>query len=227
VPAPTLQPAMWFNPKDGTPDWSEAIRHLSRTDPCLKRVIKRVGPCTLHPRRDYYIVLCQSIFTQQISTKVAAVLFGRFRDLFPQRRPTPTATLKLLATAPEETIRSVGLSRQKRSYIENLARHFVEGKVPLRRFGRMSDEEIIDCLTDVKGIGRWTVEMFLIFVLNRPDVLPIDDLGLREAVKRMYRLEERPTPKQVLERAEPWRPWRTIATWYLWRGSEGDDAGDW
>ncbi len=212
-------PVMWFNPPPNAPDWQPALRHLRKVEPALRPIIRKVGPCTLHPRRDYFIVLCQSIFTQQISTRVAAVLFNRFRDLFPQRRPTPTAVLKLLHTAPEETIRSVGLSRQKRAYIENLARHFVEGKVPVRRFARMSDEEIIDCLTDVKGIGRWTVEMFLIFVLNRPDVLPVDDLGLREGVRKLFDLSERPRPGEVTERAERWRPWRTVATWYIWRGT--------
>ncbi len=212
---------MWFNHPPTAGDWSAAVEHLRSVDPILAAAIDRVGPCNLHRRKDYFIVLCQSIMSQQISTKVATVLMNRFRDLFPHRRPTPSATLKLLASAPEEVIRSVGLSRQKKAYLENLARHFADGHVPVRRFSRMSDEQIIDSLTQVKGIGRWTAEMFLIFVLGRADVLPIDDLGLQEAVRKLYHLPQRPKPKQVLTLAEPWRPYRTIATWYLWRDLEG------
>ncbi len=212
---------MWAGKEDKSPDWTKAQRYLARVDPVLGKVIKRSGDCTLYPRRDYFIVLCQSIMSQQISTRVAVVLMGRFRDLFPHRRPTPMLTLKLLCEGPEEAVATIGLSRQKRAYLENLARHFVEGRVPVRKFASMSDEEIIDCLTEVKGIGRWTVEMFLMFVLNRPDVLPVDDLALREGVRRLYDLPERPTPKQVIEMGEKWRPWRTVATWYVWRVMEG------
>ncbi len=164
-------------------------------------------------------MLCQSIFTQQISTKVATVLFNRFRAHFPGRRPTPERVVTFLTTAEEEVIRAVGLSRQKRAYVLDLARHFVDGRIPTRRLSRMTDDDVIESLTAVKGIGRWTAEMFLIFTLNRPDVLPVDDLGLWESVKRAYELKERPKPREILERGEAWRPWRTIATWYLWRGA--------
>ena len=209
---------MWFDVASDMPDWSPAMKHLSR-DPVLRRVIRHVGPCTLRPRRDYFVVLCQSIFTQQISTKVATVLFNRFRDQFPNRRPTPSRVVEFLTTRDEETIRSVGLSRQKRAYVLDLAEHFVDGRIPTRRLARMDDEAVIETLTAVNGIGRWTAEMFLIFTLNRPDVLPIDDLGLWESVKRAYALPDRPKPKEILARGESWRPWRTIATWYLWRGA--------
>lgn len=209
---------MWFDVASDMPDWSPAMKHLSR-DPVLRRVIRHVGPCTLRPRRDYFVVLCQSIFTQQISTKVATVLFNRFRDQFPNRRPTPSRVVEFLTTRDEETIRSVGLSRQKRAYVLDLAEHFVDGRIPTRRLARMDDEAVIETLTAVNGIGRWTAEMFLIFTLNRPDVLPIDDLGLWESVKRAYGLSDRPKPKEILARGESWRPWRTIATWYLWRGA--------
>ncbi|MCC6238794.1 MAG: DNA-3-methyladenine glycosylase 2 family protein [Phycisphaerales bacterium] len=208
---------MWFDTPATSPDWHAAIQHLRRVEPALRPIITKVGQCTLYPRRDYFILLSQSIFNQQISLKVAAVLFARFRSLFPNHRPTPTRVLQFLETADEQTLRHIGLSRQKRAYIGNLARHFVDGRVPLRRFSGMSDEQIVECLTEIKGIGRWTVEMFLIFVLNRPDVLPVDDLGLRDGVRRVFTLDERPTPKQVIVRGEIWRPWRTIATWYLWR----------
>src|ERR1051325_7522595 len=174
---------MWFEPPPADPDWKRAARHLRRADPVLAKVIDRVGPCTLHPRRDYFVVLCKAIFTQQISTPVAAVLFGRFRELFPLRRPTPALVAEALANNHVEVLRKCGLSRQKAAYLQDLSRHFLDGRVPTRRLGRMSDEEVIEALVEVKGIGRWTAEMFLIFTLNRPDVLPVDDLGLREGVR--------------------------------------------
>jgi DNA-3-methyladenine glycosylase II len=219
---------MWFERPPGQPDWSGAVRHLRRADPALRAVIGRVGPCTLAPRRDYFVVLCQAIFTQQISTAIATTLFGRFRDLFPRRRPTPQLVIKLLeecgagngnGQAPSALLRGCGLSRQKTSYLLDLARHFRDGEIPTRGISRMSDEAVIDALVRVRGIGRWTAEMFLIFTLNRPDVLPVDDLGLREGVRALAGLPERPTAAAVTARAEIWRPYRSIATWYLWRGA--------
>src|SRR5687768_4136799 len=207
---------MWFEPPPRDPDWSAALRHL-RCDPVMKKLIARVGPCTLHPRRDYFVVLCKSIFTQQISTKVATTLFGRFRDQFPMRRPTPARVATFLRTGDEQLIRTCGLSRQKRAYVLDLAERFGAGNIPTRRFARMSDEDIVQSLIGVKGVGRWTAEMFLIFVLNRPDVLPVDDLGLREAVKKAYGLKERPKAMALRAIAEKWGPYRTVATWYLWR----------
>lgn len=214
---------MWFEKTDSRPQWAEAIRFLRR-DPVMRGIIRAVGPCTLHPRRDCFVVLCQSIFTQQISTKIATVLFNRFRDQFPQRRPTPKRVLELLRNGDEATLRHVGLSRQKRAYLIDLAEHFDAGAIPTRRFARMSDEEIIASLTRVRGIGRWTVEMFLIFVLNRPDVWPIDDLGLRVQAGRALGLAERPTAAQTLEIGQRYRPWRTVATWYLWRWPGPENA---
>jgi len=208
---------MWFQAPPRDPDWAAAIKHLRR-DPVMRKLIARVGPCTLHPRRDYFVVLCKSIFSQQVSTKVAATLFGRFRDRFPLRRPTPARVATFLRSGDEQLIRTCGLSRQKRVYVLDLADFFAAGKIVTRRFSRMSDEEIIQSLTQVNGVGRWTAEMFLIFVLNRPDVLPVDDLGLREGVRVAYGLKERPNAKDVTALGEPWRPYRTVATWYLWRG---------
>jgi DNA-3-methyladenine glycosylase II len=207
---------MWFDiaPKD--PDWKIAKRHLRRADATLGQVIARAGTCTLARRKDYFVVLCKAIFSQQLSTKVAAVLFGRFRDQFPGRRPTPARALKLLDGDPE-TIRRCGLSRQKTVYVRDLAQHFIDGRIPTRKLSRMSDQDVIDALVAVKGIGRWTAEMFLMFVLNRPDVLPVDDLGLREGVREIYKLAERPTAAEVTALGECWRPYRSIATWYIWR----------
>lgn len=207
---------MWFETPCTQPNWKKAARHLAKVDPTLGAVIKRVGRCTLAPRRDYFVLLCKSIFNQQISTKVAAVLFARFRQQFPRLRPTPPAVVKFLTEDPE-SIRKVGLSKQKAVYLRDLAEHFIDGRIPTRKLCRMDDQAVIDALVGVKGIGRWTAEMFLMFVLNRPDVLPVDDLGLREGVREIFDLPERPTPSEVTERGETWRPYRTVATWYIWR----------
>lgn len=207
---------MWFQTPCVDPNWSKAAAHLARVDSTLKKIIRQVGPCTLAPRRDYFVVLCKSIFNQQISTKVAAVLFARFRNQFPRQRPTPQAVIEFLKGDPEQ-VRAVGLSRQKAIYLRDLAEHFVDGRIPTRKLCRLEDEAVIDALVGVKGIGRWTAEMFLMFTLNRPDVLPVDDLGLREGVRDIFKLSERPTPKEVIEMGEKWRPYRTVATWYIWR----------
>jgi len=214
---------VWFDQTETAHQWNEAVRHLARVDPVLKRLIQKVGPCTLAPRRDYFVVLCKAIFTQQISTAVAAVLFGRFRDLFPQRRPTPSSVLEALKSSPASVIRHCGLSRQKAVYIQDLARHFVDGRIPTRRLARMDDEAVIEALVNVNGIGRWTAEMFLIFVLNRPDVLPVDDLGLRQGVRELYGIDERPGAQALTAMGEKWRPWRTVATWYVWRRGQRND----
>ena len=207
---------MWFNPPDNSPNWSAAVRHLRRADPALGRVIARVGPCTLFPRRDYFVALCQAIYTQQISTAIATNLFDRFRDHFPRRRPTPERALELLTHGDEQALRRCGLSRQKRSYLIDLSRHFVDGSIPVRRLGRMDDESVINALVGVKGIGRWTAEVFLMFRLGRPDILPADDLGLMNAVQRAYRLRQRPTAKALRKMGEQWSPYRSVAAWYLW-----------
>jgi DNA-3-methyladenine glycosylase II len=210
---------MWFDQTERLTRWDEAARHLSRADPVMRRVIGRVGLCTLAPRRDYFVVLCKAIFTQQISTTVAAVLFGRFRDLVPMRRPTPSLVLEALKSRPVEVIRHCGLSRQKAEYVRDLAQHFVDGRIPTRRLASMGDEAVIEALVNVKGIGRWTAEMFLIFTLNRPDVLPVDDLGLQEGVREIYGWEQRVKGKALAERCAHWGPWRTVGTWYVWRRS--------
>jgi DNA-3-methyladenine glycosylase II len=215
---------VWFEKPASGPDWTAATRHLRRADSVLRRVIDRVGVCTLHPRRDYFVVLCKAIYTQQISTAVAAFLFGRFRDLFPLRRPTPKLVLDALGNSDVDVLRKCGLSRQKAAYLQDLSRHFLDGRIPTRRLARMTDDAVIESLVEVKGIGRWTAEMFLIFTLNRPDVLPVDDLGLREGVRDVYGLAERPGAKALIEIGEAWRPYRSIATWYLWR--RGADAAD-
>ncbi len=205
---------MWFKESVQACDWSAAETHLRRVDPPLGRVIGHVGACTLRGRRDYFVSLCQAIVSQQVSTSVATILYERFRKLFPYRRPVPGLVLK----AEDESLRGAGLSRQKMAYLRDLAEKFESGSLPVRRFTRMADEQIIESLTAVHGVGRWTAEMFLIFVLNRTDVLPVDDLGLRKGVQMLRGLVELPGANAVREMAERWRPYRSIATWYLWRG---------
>src|SRR5688572_18427903 len=211
---------MWFEIPEELPDWTPALRHLSKVDPAMKSVIERVGPCTLAPRGDPFVALCQAIFTQQVSTAVATVLFARFRKLFRGNKPTPRAVVRL----SDEQMRSAGLSRQKQAYLRDLAERFDRGEIPVTRFPQMSDEEIVQALLPIKGVGRWTAEMFLIFVLNRPDVFPVDDLGVRKGVQALYRLSEMPRADETIRYGEKWRPWRTVATWYLWRGAAVNQA---
>src|SRR5687768_1194859 len=212
-------PRMWFE-QQPTGHWREAEAHLRAASPHLGRAIDLVGPCTLAPRKDYFVVLCKAIFTQQISTAVATVLFGRFRDEFPSRRPTPRLVLDAMnGDAGDTAFAGCGLSRQKRAYVRDLAEHFATSQIPTRKLAAMSDEEVIDALTRVKGIGRWTAEMFLIFTLNRPDVLPVDDLGLQQGAQKIFGLKKVPDKKALVKLGEPWRPYRSIATWYIWRAS--------
>jgi DNA-3-methyladenine glycosylase II len=207
---------MWFDQTREISRWDEGIRHLVASDRIMKKIIAQVGPCTLDARRDYFVILCKSIFNQQISTKVASVLFARFVTLFPRKRPTPKLVLQLIA-GDAEVFRAYGLSRQKHVYIADLARHFHEGLIPTSRLARMTDDEIVEVLTAVKGVGRWTAEMFLMFTMNRPDVWPVDDLGIQMAVMNAYGMKTRPTAKALRDFGHEWRPWRTLASWYLWR----------
>ena len=196
--------------------WRAARRYLSRRDPVMRRILRQIGPCTLRRRGEYFAFLCRSIYSQQISTVVAANLFAHFRGHFPRRRPTPALTHAILSHA-DDSKHPRGLSRQKKTYLLDLADHFMNNRIPSRKLARMSDEEVIEALIAVRGIGRWTAEMFLIFVLNRPDVLPVDDLGLRIGLQKAYGLKERATAQEVRKIAECWAPHRTLATWALWR----------
>jgi DNA-3-methyladenine glycosylase II len=206
------------------PDWSQARRHLEK-DPILHQIMDAVGPCTLAPRRDHFVLLCKSIYSQQISTTVATVLFGRFREKFPRQRPTPPLVHKLLTTGSDAELKGCGLSRQKKKYLIDLSEHFMSGAIPNHQLSRLSDEEVIEALTAVNGIGRWTAEMFLMFVLNRTDVLPVDDLGLQRSVKQAYQLRQWPKKNKLIKLGEVWRPYRTIATWYFWRAADTVDGG--
>jgi DNA-3-methyladenine glycosylase II len=192
--------------------WSEAIEHLRSVDSRWHVRIEKVGPCLLTPRRDRFGTLVKSIVSQQISTKAAASIEMRLRALG-QGSHDPHRLLALEI----EALRSVGLSAMKVDYLRSLAEHVATGRLPLHQAGRWTDERVIERLTEVRGIGRWTAEMFLIFALNRPDVMSVGDLGIRAGIQRHFDLAEMPDPATCLQLAEPWRPHRTVAMWYLWR----------
>jgi DNA-3-methyladenine glycosylase II len=211
---------MWYSNPNTPPDWSVAQKHLSNADPVMARIIARVGPCMLTPLGTFpgnsLRVLCQSIFSQQISSAAAKAIMLRFLALFPRKKPTPELILKL----SDQQMKGVGLSRQKIAYLRDLAAHFADGRIPLKKFPAMDDEAIIDALTDVQGIGRWTAEMFLMFVMVRPDILPVDDLGIQKNMALAYGKRHPLKRKRMEKIAEPWRPWRTVASWYLWKMTE-------
>ena len=203
---------------------ASSIQHLKRVDPILAALIDRVGDCTLEPRREgtHFDALLRAIVYQQLSGKAAATIHGRVVDLFGGRAPAP----KDLIAIPDETLRGAGLSRQKLSYIKDLAAKVDRGDVPLdeSEVDRLSDDEIIERLVQVKGIGRWTVHMFLIFRLGRPDVLPELDLGVQNAIRRAYKLRKQPKPVDVRRIGAKWSPYASVASWYLWRSLEAPEA---
>lgn len=192
----------------------EAVEHLRRADPVLRQVIDRVGPFEPGHEPDLWRSLVGSIISQQLSIKAAATIEGRVEALGDgDGFPTPQRLLAL----PEETLRACGLSGAKTRYVKDLAQRWLDGTLQPERIASLPDEEVIAELTRVKGIGRWTAEMVLIFTLRRPDVLPVDDLGFRNAVQRAYGLPERPGAAELQRLGDAWRPYRSIATLYLWR----------
>ena len=201
----------------------EAILFLTSTDKHLGRLIKQVGPCHLKPkkRRSPFESLVQSVAYQQLNGTAAATILGRVKALYPNKRfPTPD---DLLAT-PDENLRSAGLSRAKTAAIKDIARKTLEGIVPTSRaILKLSNEEIIERLTTVRGVGPWTVEMLLIFTLGRTDVLPVTDYGVRKGFAVTYGWKDLPTPKELLQEGEKWKPHRTTAAWYFWRALELKD----
>jgi DNA-3-methyladenine glycosylase II len=194
-------------------DYARARRLLSRRDPVIRDLMRRHGPCGLADAQhtDPFRALIHSIISQQLSTRAAATIESRFRALF-GGVPTPAQ----VTATPDAQLRAVGLSGQKVKYIRDLCRRVEDGSLPLTTFDVMSDDEVIAALTQVKGIGRWTAEMFLMFRLHRPDVLPVDDLGIVKAVRQAYRLRTLPSPKRLMSLGESWRPYRSVACWYLW-----------
>ena len=192
--------------------WAEAVEHLRRLDPGWAARIDQIGPCLLTPRPDRFGTLIRAIIGQQISSKAAASIDGRLRALAGEPH-LPGALLEL----GEPGLRGVGLSGVKARYVLNLSRAVHDGTVPLDEMDTWDDDAIVARLTSVKGVGVWTAEMFLIFALNRPDVLPVGDLGVRVALRNRYGLAELPKPHECRALAEPWRPYRSVAIWYLWK----------
>jgi DNA-3-methyladenine glycosylase II len=190
------------------------MEYLCSADQHLAEVIKNVGSYSIKKRNDYYLSLIEAIIYQQLTGKAASTIYGRFVKYFDGHIPEPQQIL----SSPEIELRAnVGLSRMKIAYLKDLTAHIVDGRLILNDLPAMTDEDVITQLTRVKGIGRWTAEMFLIFCLGREDVLPVTDFGLRNAIKRTYLLDELPKPDKMIEIAKPWRPYRSIATWYMWK----------
>jgi len=197
-------------------DADAARRHIAKADPVMRDIVKRVGPYQLEIRGAPYESLLRAILYQQLAGAAAAAIERRFLAIFGNRIP---ASHELLAVSAEE-LRAAGVSRQKAGYMRSLAEHFDAGALSDRHLRRATDDEVIEHVTQVNGIGRWTADMLLLFCLGRPDVLPIGDLGVRASMRTAYGLDALPTPAQMEEVAEPWRPYRSAATWYLWRRSD-------
>lgn len=192
----------------------KALAHLRRADPVLQEVIEKVGPCRLTPPTDgtHFEFVARSIIYQQLSTKAATTIHGRV-----QAACGGSLSVEPLLALPDETLRSAGLSRQKLGYLRDLATHASRGTLDAERLGDFPDEEVTRQLVQVKGVGVWTAQMFLMFRLGRPDVLPVLDLGIRKGVQRAYRLRKMPDGKRVAKIAAPWAPYRTVGSWYMWR----------
>ncbi len=208
-----LLPATDRRTKKRLASHAAACRHLAKADPVMRGIIARVGPCRLKQYPRYFATLCDSIVSQQLSSRVAEVIFKRFEALYPHGRPTP----QRVAATPVPRLRRAGLSGQKARYLKELAKGFASGKIRPHRFARQSNKEIIETLTAIHGIGRWTAEMFMMFSLNRLDVLPVDDLGIKKAVQQAYGLRMLPKPATIRRIGRSWQPYETIACWYLWR----------
>ncbi len=193
------------------PYWEEARQALAAADAKLGGIIEFAGDSILRPRRDPFFSLSRSIVGQQISVKAAESVWQKMLARMGEISPGA------VAGEDEESLRGCGLSRQKARYLLSLAEHFIDGSLQQEKWSDMEDEAVIERLVQVKGIGRWTAEMFLIFHLLRPDVLPVDDIGIQKAIGNHFNRGVRPSAREMKTIAEPWRPWRSVASWYLWR----------
>ncbi|MVW71558.1 DNA-3-methyladenine glycosylase [Bordetella sp. 15P40C-2] len=201
--------------------WEEAVAHLMRRDRILKKIIPQHGDTWLTKRSTPFVTLARAILGQQISTKAADSLWERFLDTV-GRRPTPAGVLDVGLAG----LREAGLPQRKCEYVQDLATHFAERRVHPEKWTSMDDESVVSELVAIRGIGRWTAEMFLIFHLQRPDVLPLDDLGLLKAISLHYFSGEPVSRFEAREVSSAWQPWRTVATWYLWRSLESNPVQD-
>jgi DNA-3-methyladenine glycosylase II len=197
-------------------DYEKARRLIMRRDPVLGAIVKRIGPCGMaaRQRKDHLTALVGAIVSQQLSTKAASTIFGRFVALFPGDEIPGAAAIHAL---DDEALRGVGLSRQKVAYLRDLCERIADERLRLDELETLPDDQVIARLTEVKGFGRWTAEMFLMFRLHRPDVLPAGDLGIVTAIQRAYGLRKRPDARRILKLGEAWRPYRSVASWYLWQ----------
>ena len=191
----------------------DAVQYLCKVDSNLEKIIKIVGKYSINIRNDPFQSLVESIIYQQLAGKAANAIYNRFINYYNNKQITPT----LILNSPNDNLKKVGLSNKKINYLKDLALHVYDGRINLEELPKMNDEEIINKLVNVKGIGRWTSEMFLIFSLGRQDILPVTDLAVRKAIQKIYSLSELPKPNIMMEIAKPWRPYRSIATWYLWK----------
>ena len=206
-----------MNPKQRIiPSRKEILLHFDKNDAVMAQLIRKSGPIKLKRNRNYFIVLCNAIIGQQISVAAADAIAIRFNKLFNEHSPTPQGVIKL----SEIDLRKAGLSKQKVAYLKDLSFHFYEKILRPHRLHHMGNDEVICQLTRVHGIGRWTAEMFLIFSLNRPDVLPVGDLGLQLALKKLYRMRQLPTVKRMRTIGRKWNPLETVGTWYAWRAQD-------
>lgn len=195
---------------------AEAESYLGSRDPVLARLIERHGPCTLEPQKQYFPVMVETVISQQLSTRAARSIYLRLIDLVGRKHPRPADILRI----KDAELRTIGFSKSKAQYIKEVACFFRSGRTGPRVFNAMSDEEIRAALTEVRGIGDWSAHMFLIFALGRLDVFPVGDLGLRNAMARVYKLHE-PTVERLEKIGDRWRPCRTVGTWYLWESYDG------
>jgi DNA-3-methyladenine glycosylase II len=193
--------------------WQKAKRELVRSDPVMARIIRSYPRVALQRRGEPFFTLARSIVGQQISVKAAQSIWNRVAALAPAMQPEQILAL----SQRKRRLKKAGLSDRKVEYIVDLARHFADGTIHPHRWGEMGDEDVIEELVQVRGIGRWTAEMFLMFNLLRPDVFPVADLGLQKAVHLHYYNDEKIPLDKLREHGEAWRPWRSVATWYLWR----------
>lgn len=219
VPRVDFLPSPDSNPPVTPDDYARARRLLLRRDPVLAALIRKHGACGLASaqRADHFSALVRAITGQQLSTKAASTIYARLAALMPGG-VSPAS----LSTLTDEQMRAVGMSRQKIAYFRDLSEKALSGVVALDSLESMTDDEVIATLTKVKGIGRWSAEMFLMFRLHRPDVLPVDDLGIVNAVKNVYGLRKRPTADRIRKIGETWRPYRSVASWYLWRSLDNE-----
>lgn len=196
-------------------DAQEALKHLSVADARLATIIESVGAYEIKLRKDPFRSLVEAIIYQQLAGSAADAIYGRFVKIY-GRFPRHA---QLLATK-DSKLRAAGLSRRKIEYLKDLAARLSDGRLKLSQLPKLTDEQVIEQLVQVKGIGRWSAEMFLIFCLGRQDILPVGDLGLRKAMQKVYSLAELPTPEVMCNIAHPWKPYRSVATWYMWKSLE-------